>query len=185
VDGQVEVTVTSCTVCHGSNGHANPPLSLDGSSDPTTRGVGAHERHLDGTLPDRISSPLPCEDCHVVPTSVVQPGHVDQPQAQVIFPWGPRFGARDSFDTASATCNVWCHFNRTPDVVAGPGRDPTWTDNSGDARQCNSCHDFPPTLCRDGTMHPSLPAAATVAVCQLCHVFTPATHVNGVVDFRP
>ncbi len=184
VDGQVQITVTSCTACHGSNGHANPPLSLGGSSDPTTRGVGAHERHLDGTLPDRISSPLACGDCHLVPSTVVQPGHLDQP-TQIVFPWGSRSGAQDSFNATNATCNVWCHFNRTPDVDAGPGRDPTWTDNSGDARQCNSCHDFPPAVCRDGAMHPALPAGATVAVCQLCHLYTPATHVNGVVDFRP
>jgi predicted CxxxxCH...CXXCH cytochrome family protein len=184
VDGQVQLTA-SCTACHGADGHANPPVSLDGSSDPTTRGVGAHERHLDGTLADRTTNPLPCNDCHVVPSVVVQPGHFDQPQAQVVFPWGSRFGARDAFDTTNATCNVWCHFNRTSDVDAGPGRDPTWTDNSGGARQCNSCHDFPPVLCRDGTTHPTLGPSPTVAVCQTCHVFSRSTHVNGVVDFRP
>jgi predicted CxxxxCH...CXXCH cytochrome family protein len=147
--------------------------------------VGAHERHLDGALADRTTDPLPCNDCHVVPSTVVQPGHFDQPEAKVVFPWGPRFGAREAFDTATATCNVWCHFNRSPDVDAGPGRNPSWTDDSGDARQCNSCHDFPPTLCRDGTTHPTLGPNPTVSVCQLCHVFSRPTHVNGVVDFRP
>jgi predicted CxxxxCH...CXXCH cytochrome family protein len=183
VDGQVEVTA-SCTACHGSNGHANPPVSLDGSTDPTTRGVGAHERHLDGTLADRTTDPLPCSDCHVVPSAVVQPGHFDQPEAQVVFAWGARFGARDTFNATNATCNVWCHFNRDPDVDAGPGRDPTWTDNSGNARQCNSCHDYPPVVCRDGTTHPVLPPNPDVSVCGLCHVFSRATHVNGVVDLR-
>jgi len=192
VDGQIEVTVTSCTVCHGSDDHASPPLSLGGSTDPTTRGVGAHARHLDGTLADRTTDPFPCGDCHVVPSSVVQPGHFDQPQTQVVFPWTGQFGTggatsppRDAFDSTTATCNVWCHFNRTPDADAGPGLDPTWTDNSGDARQCNSCHDFPPVVCRNGDAHPSLPAGATVSVCELCHVFSRPTHVNGVVDFRP
>jgi predicted CxxxxCH...CXXCH cytochrome family protein len=185
VDGQVDVTVTSCTACHGSNGHANPPLSLDGSTDPTTRGVGAHERHLDGTIPDRSTDPFPCGTCHLVPASVLQPGHFDQPQAQVVFPWGPRFGASDAYDPSSGTCNVWCHFNKTPSVASGPGRDPTWTDASGASHQCNACHDFPPTTCRDGTTHPTLPPNPTVAVCQLCHIFSRSTHVNGVVDFRP
>jgi len=192
VDGQVEVTVTSCTACHGSDDHAYPPLSLDGSVDPTTRGVGAHARHLDGTLSDRTTNPFPCDDCHLVPSSVVQPGHFDQPQTQVVFPWTRQFGTggaisppRDAYDSTSATCNVWCHFNRSPDVDAGPGLDPTWTDSSGDARQCNSCHDFPPVTCRNGDAHPSLPAGATVSVCELCHVFSKPTHVNGVVDFRP
>jgi predicted CxxxxCH...CXXCH cytochrome family protein len=184
VNGQVEVSA-NCTSCHGSDGHSNPPVSLDGSTDPTTLGVGAHARHLDGTLADRISVPLPCDDCHVVPTQVVQPGHFDAPEAQVIFPWGPRLGARDTFDPTHATCNVWCHFNRTPDVDAGPGRDPLWTDDTGEARQCNSCHDYPPVLCRDGTLHPALPPNPDVSICSLCHVYAKATHVNGVVDFRP
>jgi predicted CxxxxCH...CXXCH cytochrome family protein len=192
VDGLVEVTVTSCTACHGSNGHANPPLSVDGSTDPTTRGVGAHEAHLDPSFPNRIANPLPCEDCHVVPSSVVQPGHFDQPQAQVVFPWNGQFGTggalappRDAFDTTNATCNVWCHFNRSPDTDAGAGADPLWTDNSGDAVQCNSCHQFPPVTCRNGDTHPVLPPGVTVSVCEDCHVYSNATHVNGVVDFRP
>ncbi len=191
VDGQVELTA-SCTSCHGSNGHAYPPLSLDGSTDPTARGVGAHVRHLDGTLPDRSTNPLPCQDCHVVPSAIVQPGHFNQPEAQVVFPWTQGFGRGgaaspppDKFDSTNATCNVWCHFNRSPDVDAGPGRDPTWTDNSGGSAQCNACHDFPPVVCRNGDLHPTLPANVTVAVCELCHVFSKATHVNGVVDFRP
>jgi predicted CxxxxCH...CXXCH cytochrome family protein len=192
VDGLVEVTVSSCTACHGSGDHANPPLSLDGSSDPTTRGVGAHEAHLDPAFPNRFAGPFACGDCHVVPSSVLQPGHFDQPQAQVAFPWTPGYGAggspappRDAYDSTHATCNVWCHFNQSPDTDAGAGADPLWTDNSGSAAQCNSCHGFPPVVCRNGDTHPSLPAGATTAVCELCHVFTNATHVNGVVDFRP
>ena len=109
VNGVVDVTVTSCTTCHGSNGHANPPLSLDGSTDPTTVGVGAHEAHLDPSDPNRIVAlPLLCNDCHAVPTAVVQPGHFNGPQAIVRFPFG------GTYDPTSATCNVWCHFNKTP-----------------------------------------------------------------------
>lgn len=168
VDGQLELTVPSCTTCHGSSDHANPPVSLDGSTDPTARGVGAHERHLDGTLPDRISAPLLCNDCHVVPTAVLQPGHLDQPQTQVRFPFG------GSYDSTTATCTVWCHFDRAPR--------PTWTDSSGAERQCDSCHGFPPQVTRAGAPHPSV--AGQLSVCLECHVFGPSTHVNGVVDFK-
>ncbi|MGO8997900.1 MAG: CxxxxCH/CxxCH domain c-type cytochrome [Polyangiaceae bacterium] len=168
VNGVVDVTVTSCTTCHGSNGHANPPLSLDGSTDPTTVGVGAHEAHLDPSDPNRIVAlPLLCNDCHAVPTAVVQPGHFNGPQAIVRFPFG------GTYDPTSATCNVWCHFNKTPG--------PVWTDNTGDAIQCDSCHAFPPVLTRAGDPHPSVPSE--LSACLGCHPFESTTHVNGVVDF--
>ncbi len=167
VNGKINVTVSDCTTCHGGNGHANPPVDLDGGTDPTTRGVGAHSRHLDPSLSDRITNPLLCNDCHVVPTNVTDPGHIDHADTLVRFPFG------GSYDAGNATCTVWCHWDKTPG--------PTWTDNSGGARQCNSCHGFPPVVTRANTPHPSV--AGDVAVCQICHVFTKATHVNGVVDF--
>ena len=167
IDGVVNVTVTDCTTCHGSNGHANPPLALDGSTAPTSRGVGAHAAHLDPTFPNRIASPLLCNDCHVVPTAVVQPGHFDQPEAQVRFPFG------GAYDATTATCNVWCHFDKTPG--------PTWTDDTGGAIQCDSCHGFPPVLTRAGDPHPSVPGE--LSACLRCHTYGPTTHVNGVVDF--
>jgi len=169
VDGIVEITVTSCTACHGSDGHPYPPLSLDGSTAASTRGVGAHVRHLDGTLADRISEPLLCNDCHVEPTAVLQAGHFDQPQTVVRFPFG------GTYDPAGQTCNVWCHFNKTTG--------PVWTNDTGSARQCNACHDFPPTVTRNGDPHPSVPGE--LSACLRCHPFGPSTHVNGVVDFVP
>jgi len=169
VDGIVEVTVTSCTACHGEGDHSFPPLSLDGSTDPATRGVGAHQRHLDGTLPDRISEPLVCNDCHVEPSQVIQAGHPLQSQTPVRFPFG------GTYDATAQSCNVWCHFDKTTG--------PSWTDDTGDARQCNSCHLFPPVLTRAGDPHPSVPAQ--LSACQRCHPFGPTTHVNGVVDMLP
>ena len=167
VDGKVDVTVTSCTACHGEGDHAYPPLALDGDTDASTPGVGAHVRHLDGTLTDRISLPLPCNDCHVEPTSVVEPGHLDQPATVVRFPFG------GTYDSAGQTCTVWCHWNKTPG--------PTWTNDTGSARQCDSCHAFPPTITRAGDPHPSVPGQ--LSACLGCHPFGQSTHVNGVVDF--
>ena len=169
IDGVVEVTVTSCTTCHGSDDHPNPPLSLDGSTAASDHGVGAHVRHLDGTLPDRISEPLACNDCHLEPTQVVQNGHPVQAQTPVRFPFG------GSYDATNQSCNVWCHFNKTTG--------PIWTDDTGDARQCNSCHLFPPVVTREGDPHPSVPGE--LSACLRCHPFGPTTHVNGVVDFLP
>ena len=169
VNGQIDITVSTCTTCHGSGNHANPPVDLDGGTDPTARGVGAHQRHLDALLSDRMGKPLPCNDCHVVPNTVTDPGHIDQTQTKVRFPFG------GTYDSNAATCNVWCHFNKTPG--------PTWTDNSGAARACDACHAFPPVTTRANTPHPSV--AGNLTVCEGCHVYSIATHVNGVVDFVP
>jgi predicted CxxxxCH...CXXCH cytochrome family protein len=173
VNGVVNITVTSCTTCHGSNGHANPPVSLDGSVDPTTRGVGAHEAHLDPAFANRIANPLLCNDCHQVPTEVMDPSHWAAPEAQVRFPFG------GTYDATNATCNVWCHFSNAAGTVSMPA--PTWTDDTGDNIQCNSCHAFPPVVTRQGDPHPSVPGE--LSECLRCHVFGPTTHVNGVVDF--
>jgi predicted CxxxxCH...CXXCH cytochrome family protein len=169
IDGTVNVTVTDCATCHGSNGHSNPPVSLGGSTDPTTRGVGAHAAHLDPSAPNRIANPLLCNDCHLVPTAVVQVGHFDAPSAQVRFPFG------GTYDATNATCSVWCHFDKTPG--------PRWTDDTGAATHCDSCHAFPPVLTRQGTPHPSV--AGELSACLRCHVYGVSTHVNGVVDFVP
>jgi predicted CxxxxCH...CXXCH cytochrome family protein len=159
----------NCTACHGANDHASPPLSLDGSTDPTTRGVGAHERHLDGTLPGRISAPLSCTTCHDVPQSVTEPGHYGAPQTPVTLPFG------GAYDPGSMACTVWCHWNKAVD-----GGAPIWTDASGGARACDACHDFPPTTTRSGMNHPKV--APFLQVCESCHPFGPQTHVDGMVE---
>jgi hypothetical protein len=159
----------NCTACHGANDHASPPLSLDGSTDPTTRGVGAHQRHLDGTLPDRISVPLGCTTCHPVPQSVTESGHYGAAQTPVSLPFG------GAYDPGSMSCTVWCHWNKATADGA-----PVWTNASGSARACDACHDFPPKTTRNGMMHPLV--APFLQVCETCHPFGPQTHVNGMVE---
>jgi predicted CxxxxCH...CXXCH cytochrome family protein len=168
VDGKVDVLASVlCSTCHGSGPLGAPPPALDGSSDPTTRGAGAHRRHLDPTLADRIGRVAPCESCHVVPKTPADPGHVGPPPAKVLLAGG------GSYDPASATCVSGCHFDRAPG--------PRWTDASGAARACDACHGFPPDRTREGTPHPIV--AADIDVCRTCHVFDPLTHVDGIVDF--
>jgi predicted CxxxxCH...CXXCH cytochrome family protein len=172
VNGKVDVTVTSCTACHGAGNHANPPVALDGTTATTSRGVGAHDRHLDGDLSDRISSPLPCNDCHVVPASITEKGHLDQSTTTVRFPAG------GTYDAKTQSCTVFCHFDNAAKPI---GQAPVWTDASGAARKCDACHAFPPVTTRAGGPHPTV--AGDVAECRRCHQYAPATHVNGVVDF--
>lgn len=158
---------TSCDTCHGSGVLGAPPPSLDRSIDPSARGVGAHRRHLDETLRDRIGHVAACDDCHVVPTHVSDPGHIGQPPARVVLAAGGRY------DPRSLTCVNACHFDRTPG--------PVWTDTSGTPRACDGCHAFPPTRTRSGTIHPGV--EGEIAACRKCHVFDPSSHVDGKVDF--
>jgi hypothetical protein len=171
VDGTVELLASvTCTSCHGHGPMGQPAPSLDGSTSPTAPGVGAHDRHLDPNLLDRMGHVVACSTCHPVPTSVTQPGHLDHgAPATVNLPQG------GTYDASTQSCTVWCHFNQTPG--------PVWTDASGDARTCTSCHGFPPAFMRDGTPHTA--AQPVLSACRACHPFSPATHVDGIVELGP
>ena len=159
-----------CDACHGTGPTGAPPPALDGSSDPSDPGVGAHSAHLDATLPNRIGLAVPCQGCHVVPASVDASGHLGTTSpAPVSLENG------GAFDPATGSCVVWCHWNRSPG--------PQWNDTTGAAVACDACHGFPPVTTRDGRTHTQ--CAPSVSACLGCHLFTPQTHVDGVVEFVP
>jgi hypothetical protein len=168
VDGELVIAIDGCADCHGSGGLGAPPPALDGSTDPGVPAVGAHRRHVDGSLSDRIGVVVPCSRCHPVPGDVLAPGHLDDSapvDVDVIL---------GDYDPATNRCVVSCHFDRDPG--------PLWTDSSGAERACDACHGFPPVLTRIGTNHP--PSAPQLSVCLDCHTFTVPTHVDGEVNFR-
>lgn len=160
----------SCSACHGSGPLGAPAPALDGSADPSSPGVGAHKRHLDANLSDRIGRVVECSVCHAIPASVEAPGHLDESApADVSLP------DNGSFDAASLTCVAGCHWDRSPG--------PKWTDTSGAARACDACHGFPPDKTRKGTQHTL--CAPELGACQACHTFDPSTHVDNHVDLKP
>ena len=165
LDGIVDVGESACNACHGGTDGAPPP-ALDGSVDPATVGVGAHTVHLDSALPGRIGRAVPCADCHAVPTTAGEAGHLDASAPSDVDL--PLLGA---YDPTTTTCTVWCHWDNEPG--------PIWTDDSGAEGACDACHGFPPITTRVGTPHP--PSAPTD--CVSCHSFTPTTHVDGEVNF--
>lgn len=165
VNGSVETNEVSCSTCHGQGSLGAPPVALDGSTDATNRGVGAHARHLDETLSDRIGQVVACTVCHAIPATFDAPGHIDSTTpADVSLTLG-------QYDAQSGRCTTSCHF----DTVPGP----LWTDASGAARACDACHGYPPAFTRKNTPH--TPSTA----CSSCHGFSPQTHVDGVVDVTP
>jgi predicted CxxxxCH...CXXCH cytochrome family protein len=166
LDGAIQILEPSCSQCHGKTEDGAPPPALDGSTTPSSRGVGAHVRHLDANLSDRIGRAAECEDCHDIPSSMRADGHLDDSA-----PADVRFSGGD-YDPETGSCVVGCHWDRDPG--------PVWTDTTGQETACDACHAFPPLKTRAGTPHPAVDAS--LSTCQLCHQFDVSTHVDGHGD---
>jgi len=165
LDGTVDLKDRACNACHGGP-DAAPPVGLDGETSPFASSVGAHVRHLDATLSDRIGKAVQCASCHPVPEELADASHLD-----TAAPSDVTLELGGSYDAATQTCSVWCHWDKDPG--------PRWTDASGAATACNACHGFPPVTTRAGAPHePALPSE-----CAHCHFNTPLIHVNGTVNF--
>jgi len=182
----------TCTECHGGGALppdtlscsafvlVAPPTDLSGSSSVSSRGVGVHRSHLvEGEL--RVN--LECTECHVVPATVGEEGHVDTDLvAEVIFgdlasnedatpEWNPD-------DAAGPGCTgVYCH---GATLEGGSLTDPVWTELIPVEQKCGSCHAIPP--------HPDYGS------CNICHgnvvsadttITQPgkSLHINGQTDF--
>lgn len=184
VDGNVDVAVPAqCTSCHGSKNPA-PPVDTEGHTATTASGVGAHQTHVLGTPRSRS---VPCEECHVVPKNVLDPGHIDSTRpAEVRFAGAAvAFGASPAY--VGGTCrDTSCHGAVFPDGndSGGTNTSPTWTRVDGTQAACGTCHGLPPP--------PPHPYGDLNPVCSKCHedvnpdniTFShPELHVDGTVTF--
>jgi predicted CxxxxCH...CXXCH cytochrome family protein len=179
IDGKITLGIDgngTCTSCHPNPG-------------------GAHAAHT-GAL-HKITTPIACTECHIVPTTVTQPGHLSTDGLATVFPpggVGPRasaFSAMPSFDHDAGRCSeVACHGGGTKlatDMASSIVRMPAW--NSGTVASCGTCHGVPP---KDG-IHD---AAWGLTTCASCHPKTidasgqilvsggMSTHINGMVDVQ-
>jgi predicted CxxxxCH...CXXCH cytochrome family protein len=185
VNGVVDVnTPESCTACHGSVNPA-PPLDLAGSSSTSSAGVGAHQTHVLGTASSRA---VPCGECHVVPASVLDPGHIssDGPALLTFSGAATAFGA--SPDYSNGTCqSSSCHGAIFPNGNPSGGTltTPAWTRVDGTQASCGTCHGLPPP--------PPHPYLQQNPVCNACHqdiapdnktFLRPDLHVDGIVTFN-
>ena len=166
IDGELDTVPMACDTCHGKGPLGAPPPTVDGAM--AAPAIGAHQRHLDATLSDRIGHVARCDDCHEVPSTADALGHID-----AAAPADVTLHSGEAYTFATKRCDVACHWNVEPG--------PVWDDTSGAARECDACHGFPPVKTRTGTAHP--PAPAELDVCLDCHVFDPERHVDGQVDF--
>ncbi|MGO9837737.1 MAG: CxxxxCH/CxxCH domain c-type cytochrome [Polyangiaceae bacterium] len=112
-----------CGACHGS-----------GSSPwPST---GAHSGHQNPTL----TVPLDCANCHVVPSTILDPVHLDGTVHVTFSELATARGSSPVWDGARCT-NVACHGAN----LADPAAVPAWNDTSGMQAACGACHGIPPS----------------------------------------
>jgi predicted CxxxxCH...CXXCH cytochrome family protein len=177
LDGKVSLGDDSgtCLSCHPSPG-------------------GAHQSHTEAT--HRLSAKINCTECHVVPKTVNDPGHLSASGEAAVFPAGGvgpiagAYSAQPTWDQAASRCSdVHCHGGGTKlgqDHAASINRQPTWVPGSG-ALLCGACHGVPPidtihdpnwTLTQCAACHPK----TIDATGQILAVGGVSTHINGVVD---
>lgn len=155
LDRQVQLgdPALGCGGCHTSPEAPVPFADLDGSQDRSRVTVGAHDAHLAPRY--GLRGPMACADCHVVPTDVRDPGHLDAPPVEV-FPDTQPAGtlartddAAPAWDRQAGTCSqVYCHGAGTRLAQdQSPERLELllWSDLSAPQIFCGSCHGAPPT----------------------------------------
>ena len=158
VSGQIDLAAgvtTSCATCHGdvTARTANPPVNVPPGdprsapptdaegrpvSDASATSIGAHQNHVvAGVLGVKVA----CSECHVVPTTLLAPGHLDNQVTLTFGPLASKGGLTPTYDPATQTCsNVYCHGNFPSSKVTLPPTPPTWNV----AVACGTCHDLPP-----------------------------------------
>lgn len=126
---------SACTFCHGGidNETGAPPDGLHGETLTTSLAVGAHTAHIIGKS---MSDGIPCSECHVVPASVLDAGHLGADSIAEMS-WGTLAGGSASWNRATGECsNTYCHGTFSGGYSANR---PVWTANNQAA--CGSCHD--------------------------------------------
>jgi len=187
-NGIIEVAGNlACNACHGNSSNAAPPTDTSGSSDINSRGVGVHQSHVKATA---LHAAFDCDVCHVKPTKLTDPGHIDSDlPAEVIFGdlakgnlRSPQANMSPVYDASSQTCSsVYCHTLEDGGLPVQNWVVPT-------TLVCGSCHGLPPSKTLGGTTHPS----SSLAGCTACHgstvnsageIIDVSKHLNGKVDF--
>lgn len=163
VDGKVDESMpTACDGCHGTAADAAP---VD----------AGHTTHRSGA---ELSAGVTCEACHLVPTTVLQAGHVDTAApAEVSFSGLAKKGGSAPTYAGGSCSGTYCHDGGS---AAAPAEPPAWGDTSGAWTACDACHGAPPV-----EDHPISDR------CDVCHadvagpglsITGPDLHVDGTVQ---
>jgi len=200
-----------CTTCHGGDDNAAPPRDIAHNTLRSYRGVGAHQNHFLGAG-SLSSTDVPCSQCHILPSAVSSPGHIDSSlHAEVnLSGWLTNLvtneittNDHDSgfsvitpnplYDSGTLTCsNTYCHGNFKN---GNSSFAPIWNDTTGSQTACGTCHGdvtkltlaqraLPKTVLQGGT-HPDS------TMCSDCHaevidgnlrIIDKSKHINGFLN---
>jgi len=178
----VEVFDPACYTCHGNSLSPAPPRAVGGGSELGERGVGAHRSHLEQT--STWHAAVTCDSCHIVPTELDSPGHIEDDDGTAELFFGLRawtgmqeLGLVPHIDESGRCQNIYCH---GASLSGGSLGTPLWTQVDGSQKECGTCHGAPPpaphpasTDC--GSCHPTMQPGTDQFI-------NPAAHINGVVD---
>ncbi len=160
--GWTDSPTFTCTSCHADTS-SSTFYDLDGETNVTSAGVGAHTMHLSE---NDFHVALECSDCHTYPATSIASGHFDPDLiAEINFD----VLATDSgtvtpvWDSGTGTCvSVYCHGNfaflksesannYAYDDTVITGNNPTLAWATGTNTVCGDCHAYPPTGHKDYT----------------------------------
>ena len=171
MDGTIQKPANGCTACHGvlsgqagaavantsatsAPGFNATAVDASGSALTTSRGVGAHLRHLTPTL---RSAGLSCTECHGPIPAANDTTHAN---GTVAVAWGTLATTSGSVPTTSVagptlSCSAtWCHGGNAA-LSGATAATIAWNANA--TVNCTSCHGNPPA----GLGHPANTACAT------------------------
>ena len=193
-----------CNTCHGNFSGVDllssaPPMSIDGDTSTTVRGVGAHQKHL---ISGSLGNSVKCQECHTVPSRVSDAGHIDSP-FNVTVAFNDTLAKLVSADgvynpqyqKSILKCdNTFCHgnwkmrklsstrqFAYADSIMVGAKYSPLWTGGSDEAACGLTCHLLPPA----GHL------SATITTCYGCHsgvidntglIIDRSKHINGKIN---
>jgi len=150
----------ACNTCHGSQNNAAPPEDLEGHTQTTAPGVGAHQEHVAGTTWSTYKQGE-CSKCHIAPAAYSDPGHIDAtPRAEVPFGGLATMNGQlnATYDKSNFKCdNVYCHggfeFKKSDSqyqwayadsIIRGNNPALYWNFVGTGQAVCGSCHGIPP-----------------------------------------
>lgn len=197
----------NCATCHGSATSPAPPRDISGNTSITSRGVGAHQVHLQG---GSVGKRLACTDCHKVPGDTYDEGHLDTELPAEVFMNGylatlitndPSTSEYDStlalfvpepnYNSSNLSCsNTYCHgYFKNGNL----NNSVFWTDPT--SARCGTCHGDPtrptpeerprPKTNSEGGSHPD------ITNCFACHgdvvdidlnIIDPSKHIDGLLN---
>ncbi|MFT3916401.1 MAG: CxxxxCH/CxxCH domain-containing protein [Anaeromyxobacteraceae bacterium] len=162
----------NCTFCHGTRvtsytaadlKKAAPPQGTQNETATSTRAVGAHAAHVNGsTLTDGVA----CDACHAVPADL---SHANGTVATAF----KTINGKTTTWNGTSCSSSYCHGATLP---GGTHTTPAWTGGASEA-SCGSCHAAPPP-----SPHPQR------AACGGCHPadaglqYSKAKHADGNLD---